>query len=267
MQGAEALQTRGCGLARGMQLGVRVREGFAMRLSSSNWFYVGALLAMVGCNNEVTTPTTAPLALIVSTWDPEAEALVPVEGVQLCELATINCQRSDAKGRATIQVPFGEEINWTLTKEGYTSWLVADVIPATGVEIDWPTGLVPVEQYQRLDSPYPMRGMGRVAFELDPPIAGATAELVGATGKQYYEDDDESRPCESCGSWSLDLTETTSVGRGGFVEVGPGEFQLKFGGSGQTCRLKLGLPGDTGNSVRFQVREGYASFVAMYCPP
>jgi hypothetical protein len=25
------------------------------------------------------------------------------------------------------------------------------------------------------------------------------------------------------------------------------------------------LPGDTGNSVRFQVREGYASFVAMYC--
>ena len=77
--------------------------------------------------------------------------------------------------------------------------------------------------------------------------------------KQFYLDDE--------GLWDPNREATESFdGWGGFTEVNPGVvLQAKVGGMVTGCQLILGWPGDEEDTVRFPVREGYATWVRWNC--
>ena len=117
------------------------------------------------------------------------------------------------------------------------------------------------EKHNRVGSPYPMRGTGTIVVGVFPAFAGATFELVGATGNSFYHDE------EGPTKWNPERMATTSNGYGGFTEVTPGEVQVKFGGTAERCSARSPFwAGDEPNSVRVQVREGYISPMLMDCP-
>ena len=107
-------------------------------------------------------------------------------------------------------------------------------------------------------SPYPMEGTGEIFIETIEPLAGATFELLGTTGKTFYRDEDA--------NWSLDLTATTLGNGGGFVEVSPGVFQVEIGGTAGSCELFRGWPGDVEGNIKVPVRDGYLSRAILTCP-
>jgi len=201
--------------------------------------------------------------LTVSGWDAEAELQGPLQGVNLCETDnTTNCALSNDDGQVTIDLPIGET-SYTLEKEGWGSHLVGRVMPPDGL----PSEVFTMgsdqhykQQHDRLDSPWPMRGTGAVLLSV--AWAGATFELFDATGTAYY--------VHEYGEWRPwpDLTATTSRGGGGFVGVGPGDFQINLGGTAVGCVPAIGWPG-VENSIRFPVREGYITVATVTCsvPP
>lgn len=225
------------------------------------WVFALWVLHVVGCN-EVTTASTAPLTLTVTAVPVSGEDRERLKGVQLCEAGTTNCAMTDDKGNATLQLPIGQESSYTLEKEGWASYLVPKVIQANGEQSEFEMSAEQffVEQYERLMSRWPMSGTGTVA--LSRASAGTTYELFGATGTAYY--------VHEFGDWRLDLASTTGRGSGGFVEVGPGDFQINLGGTANNCIVgDRGWPGSDANSVRFPVREGYVTVANVSCalPP
>jgi len=228
-----------------------------MRLLATSLWVFGMLVSLVACS-EVITPS-APL--ILNVWSSDEGSRGPLEGVQLCETDTKNCAVSNENGEVTIKLPFDREVSYTLQKEGYESYLLADDIPADGVERQFgmATAQATANEFESLMSPYPQIGTGRILLGFSPPIAGATFDLIAATGTAYYTNDDQ--------TFSLDLPHTTSSGRGGFVEVPPGEFQVELGGTANNCSpYTSGWPGDAENSIRIRVREAHTSFANMRCP-
>jgi hypothetical protein len=157
---------------------------------------------------------------------------------------------------ATIEVPADQEIAYTVTKEGYMSFLVARVIPVNGYQgvINGRTDRLATDLYDRVMSPYPMRGTGSILVIVS--FEGATFDLVSATGKPFYIDEE--------GRWSLGFAATTSYGQGGFVEVSPGEHQVEFGGTARSC-VPSGAWPDVENSIRIPVREGYLTIASVRC--
>jgi hypothetical protein len=208
---------------------------------------------------------TATLSILVIETLAEG-GIRPVEGLQLCETDTANCMTTDANGNAAIELPVNREVSYTMEKEGFIKHLRADVLAGDEYRpITMSTDAQSASQYELVMSPYPMEGTGTIfvqAFsdELGVlPIAGATFELIGAAGKAYYTTDEE-------GNWSLDLTATTSRGVGGFVEVSPGEHELRISGTVENCQVLRGWPSDSENTMRFPVREGYLAITRWYCP-
>ena len=215
-----------------------------------------------GCN-EVTTPT-APLLLTVTGYDVDWEK-APLEGVEICETDTGNCKLTDANGQAALELPLDEEVSYTFEKNGYGSYILADLVRSDGEQrgMGMRTDEHLKMQFERVDSPYPMKpGTGRILLQVsEREFAGVTFELVNATGKPYYYDEER--------NWDPNLTATTPRGWGGFVEVSPGDrfrFHVIYGGTAQRCVPYVGWPGEA-NSVWFPVREGYTTTVDMICPP
>ena len=209
---------------------------------------------------------TATLSIFVFE-SPAPGAILPLEDLQLCETDTANCVLTDADGTAELDLPADREISYTWQKEGYIQQLRADILPAGGsyVPSNVSADARMAARFERVMSPYPMEGTGMIfaqAFSDElgvQPISGATFELVGATGKAFYIDDD--------GEWTLDLTATTSEGAGGFVEVSPGEHELKVGGAVGNCQVLRGWPSDSENTMRVPVRANYMTVTRFYCPP
>jgi hypothetical protein len=207
---------------------------------------------------------TATLNLLPMELDPEGKQ-VPLVGVLLCETGTTNCAVSDASGFASIQLPAEREISYTHEKEGYGSSMRADILPAAGRTVVpvMPTEASRAAQYERLMSPYPMEGTGTIYIQVargslgDDPIAGATFDLLGTTGKAFFLDEER--------NWSLEPSVTTSAGVGGFVEVSPGVFEIEIGGTAKNCLLIRGWSGDSENTIRLPVREGYATIARVDC--
>ena len=201
---------------------------------------------------------TATVTILASGFEVPQGSTGPLEGVQICETGTTNCVMTDADGIGELELPVDQESSFTLDKEGYGSYLASVVIPAEGAIVA--RGMAPdarlEDMYGRVMSPYPPEGTGTTFIELRN-VAGATFELVGTTGKAFYRDEEM--------NWSLDLTATTSDGSGGFVEVSPGEYQMDIGGTAENCVLLQGWPGDSENSVRVAVREGYLSTARLEC--
>lgn len=228
------------------------------------------LLSNEGCN-DVTVATTGALTLFIGNRPAPEQELIALEGVRLCETDTPNCKLSDTRGRATIELPLNQKYSYTLEKAEYASYHVADIVPssaALGYGYSW--HLASNEQmasrHDSVMSFYPMRGTGTILIQVNPQFAGATFELIDATGKAFYADDDEDR------TWRTDLAATTSTGIGGFTEVSPGEFKIKVGGSAQDCvtdrpeGFGLGWPSDEPDTIIVPVRAGYINRASVRCP-
>jgi hypothetical protein len=191
--------------------------------------------------------------------------LRPVEGLQLCETDTANCAMTDADGAAAIELPVDREISYTMEKEGFIKHLRADVLAGDEfLPTPVTTDAQAAPQYELVMSPYPIQGTGSIIAqsfsdeEGRQGIAGATFELIGATGKAFYTDEE--------GKWSVGLTATTSRGVGGFVEVSPDEHEMRISGV-ENCQVLRGWPSDSENTIRFPVREGYHAIIRWHCPP
>jgi len=207
---------------------------------------------------------TVSLFVTTDGFHGEGTSTTLLEGVELCQTDTTNCVMTDVKGEATIELPFNQEISYTLEKDGYAPWLVADVTDGLFDGTAWfPlfSHAASAEVYDSLMSPYPQRGTGTIWLRAWPRFAGVTFDLMGATGKAFYSVTNT--------ILSPDLNATTSVGDGGFVEVGPGEYQVEFGGTATgrgNCVPEFAWPGDENNTIRVPVREGYVTYGAMTCP-
>jgi len=114
-----------------------------------------------------------------------------------------------------------------------------------------------------MGSPYPMEGTGMIFVDVESSamgtaaVVGATLELIGATGKRYYRDMDA--------NFDPDLTATTALGGGGFLEVSPGTYVVEIGGTAENCVIRKGWPGATDNTVKLPVLEGYMSRATVDC--
>jgi hypothetical protein len=193
----------------------------------------------------------------------EQDNQTPLPGVNVCQTETANCDLSDFTGRAELQLPIDQEIGYTLEKQGYGSQLRADVLSAAEESLSpWMRVDALLEaQYGRVMSPYPPEaGTGTVLVAVRAQgagLEGATIELIGATGKAFYRDEN--------GHWSLDLTATTSFGQGGFVEVSAGEVEVEIGGTASNCVVLSGWPSDSANTVRLPVLVGFMTVAVVRC--
>lgn len=181
------------------------------------------------------------------------------EGAELCETDTTNCDTTEATGMAMIEVSPDEEISYTVSADGFLPYLLSDVTDETFRGTFWPmfSDELTEDFSDALMTPYPWTD-GAVFLQVHPNMEGVTFELLNQAAKQYYSEEAE-------GDWSLDLTSTTSVGTGGFVEVPPGVYQVEFGGTATNCTPEIAWPGDAPNRIRVQVRVGHAGYGSMRC--
>jgi len=235
-------------------------------LSSLLWVFALPVFPIGGCT-EVTTPNTVQLVrTIVDEFSGEL-----IEGAVMCQAEADNCGTTDANGRVTLEVPANEKLSRTLEKDGYASTLIGGVFPGLLGEVGTTT-MFPdtylVEQSNRVETGYPPTDTGIIFVFLFVTFPGATFDLLDATGKRYYSDEEW--------DWSLDLTETVSRpptpiainhGDGGFVEVPSGDVQIEMGGTAERCTPFSGWPGDQINRVRQPVKEGFVTYAVIVCPP
>jgi hypothetical protein len=252
----------------GVEVGRLEREEAMKRISIATLFGV---LLLVGCNEVAEKQTVALEVTIVTHVSPLCEGTGELceqralEGVEICEGGSSHCVLTDDKGRATLELPADEEVYWTHQKEGYEPALIPQVTTAGFIE-RWSGFLIwsderAAEWYQYLGSEYPPRGEGTVGVRLVPAIEGATFELRRATGTPFY---DVEPPASFPALSDLDLDATTSEGSGGFLNVGPGEWEIEISGA-EDCIPLAGWPSDEPNRVRFPVRERYWTVVQVRC--
>jgi hypothetical protein len=221
------------------------------------WVFVLWVFPIVGC-----TQVTNAVQLTLSVREGLPPSQVPLGGAELCEAETTNCALSDAGGTVNIELPANRRVRWTLEKDGYGSIVTPDVTDGTfGPTSNWHlfTNEWYAENFDRLDAPYPMAGTGAIYVAVVPLLAGATFQLVDATGEKYYVDEE--------GNLSPDLEATTSRGIGGFVEVQPGLFQVEIGGAAQNCSPSRAWPGDEPDIIWVPVQAGYLTTTVINCPP
>ena len=231
-----------------------------MRLLSK-LLWVAAAFPIGGCT-ELTGPSanTAPVEITVI----QTPVRSPLPGVDVCEIDNAaNCETTDADGRATLWLPVGET-GLTTSKEGYGSYLKAFVNGSNGYSVESAqyTEALLEDLHDDTMTIYPMEDVGRAHCNV-PGFSRATFDLHDADGqvtaKQYYIEDGP--------IWSLDRTETTASGAGGFLEVSPGEeYQIQFGGTAQDCVHADAWPRHfLPNAIRFPVRAGHVTQVSAVC--
>ena len=184
----------------------------------------------------------------------------PLEGVEVCESDTDNCATTNENGKATIELPGNREVSYTLSKDGYRSRLHADVTDKALYDVPAPmySDAVLAEFVEINMIPSPWTGGALILLTL-PRRAGVTFDLVDATAQAYFLD--------AAGTPTLELTATSTNGRGGFVEVPAGEYQVEFGGTVTDCVADLGWPGDAANRIKLPVKTGYITIATMGCDP
>jgi hypothetical protein len=211
------------------------------------------------CSGVQATPSFQMLTVTVT--DPESfETLFdgpPLEGVEVCETDTDSCATTDAEGHASIELMANQETSYTLTKDGYLPYLVP-VLPTATMTSTWPmlSDALGQQFADIMMTAYPWEG-GSISVAAFTLRAGVTHDLVGETAAEYYSDEDGVPvPVPT-------LTETTSFGRGGFVEVAAGEYEVEFGGTAIDCVRSFGWPSDAPNTIRLPVRDGYLTYGSM----
>jgi len=184
----------------------------------------------------------------------------PLEGVDLCEADTTNCATTDAAGVAQIRVPANQEVTYTLSKDGFVPYVVGDVSEPPVIGGTWPmiSDALMEAVGERVGFTWPSDD-GLVPLAAFPLQAGVTWEIDDGTATVYYMD-------EACLA-QTDLTATTSVGRGGFLDVSVGVREIEFGGAATNCTTGIAWPGAGANQIRVPVRAGHMGFGSMNCDP
>jgi len=235
------------------------------------WVFAVGGLPIVGCNDVFTPPDS------VSATTVDANGF-PIEGVEICETDTNNCELTNDNGKATLKLPVEQEVSWEVTKEGYERILISDVTDRNFVS-SWEWTLfgdaATVEYMEALNAPYPMVGTGSVVVSVCTSclsreragVAGATLDLITATGSLFYEEEDSTPRlhCDDDDAPDPCLEATTARGYGGFVKVPPGVFEIEFGGTADRCFPLGGWPGE--HHLRVPVKEGYFTILSVECPP
>ncbi len=216
---------------------------------------------------------TVQYRLRLTVTEPDG-SLANVQDVEVCEADTENCSMSDDLGVASIVVPADQEILFTIEKEGYGKWLTADVSDETRERVVVNRRMHTNAQLEavagQLGIEYPWMG-GIVGLVRFPTVAqgGLTFTPVGSTadqvGDEFYYDG-------ALEEYSVDLQATSAfdgvgyvlpLGDGGFAEITPGEQQFEYGGTAGDCAVSWAWPGDTANTIRLPVREGYRTYGSM----
>ncbi|MBW2508974.1 MAG: hypothetical protein JRE81_10115 [Deltaproteobacteria bacterium] len=214
-----------------------------------------------------------PASLYVFEFDP-IPLESPIEGAAICQVGADNCVRSDRLGWATIYFPAGQEIAFTVEKEGYGPWVycnVTDEYFPEGYRAPLYTHEYLTSIAEDLQTPYPWKGgiVGLVRwFSPNPGVkfipVGPTAEAVG---DPFYFD-------AATKQYSLELEATTyyfglpdaPLAEGGFTEVVPGVQQFEFVGTAGDCpHASWGWPGDAPNRLRVLVMDGYTTYGSVRC--
>jgi hypothetical protein len=227
-----------------------------------------SVFLVLGCN-EVATGETIQVRFSVR----ENFEQTPLEGAKICLSDTPTCATTDANGGTRLSLPANRKLSYTVETEGYESILYPVVTGMDGGDL--PNSVYSnawlADNFANLQSPYPMTDRGMIHMIITPRIAGATFDLVDATGKPFYKDEAD--------NWSSDLEATTSGGigigtccaAGGFVEVVPGEYLVEIGGTAQDCALSetgalpRGWPGDAPNRFVVPVQEGFSTRTVLSC--
>jgi hypothetical protein len=196
-----------------------------------------------------------------------------IEGVEVCQVDTENCALSNEFGTATLNVLADQEIAFTIEKEGYGKWVMADV-SGENTETIADRRMYTDAQLEavagQLNTEYPWTD-GIVGLVINPSdVEGLTfapvGSTVGAVGESFYYD-------SATDEYSLDLEAGTAVaanwllplGAGGFTEVTPGVQQFEFREPGGNCEASWAWPGDMPNTIRVPVREGYRTYGSLIC--
>jgi hypothetical protein len=207
-------------------------------LATLSWVFV--VYSIGGCA-QVTEPGGVPVDITITAWP---GAAVPLEGVELCETATVNCSYTDADGKARLWLPAGET-SFTKEKEGFVSYLVPLFVPANGLahESRMGTDAFVETLYEDVMSPYPIEDEGRISTGVSPAFAGVTLALFDADGpiadpKAYY-----------------------------VVGGPPPTWSVQFGGTAINCiAVPTGWPGlFLQNSIRLPVRAGFITQAIATC--
>ncbi|MDH3654564.1 MAG: hypothetical protein OEN21_09870 [Myxococcales bacterium] len=200
-------------------------------------------------------------------------SVVGVEGVELCEADTDNCALSNVLGTATLVLPADQEILLTAEKEGYGKWLTADVSDedaeaSTTRRIYTDAQLEAVAS--QLNTAYPWTdgivGLVKNPSETEGLTFAPAGSTAGAVGESFYYDSaTEEYRADLVAGTAVETNWYLPLGAGGFTEVTPGEQQFEFGGTAGNCVASWAWPGDTANTIRVPVREGYRTYGSMIC--
>ncbi|HET6417100.1 MAG TPA: hypothetical protein VFG22_12455 [Polyangiales bacterium] len=228
--------------------------------NSSLFLVLSALLGVslgipnAGCGDSGESRT--PVAVRVTEYVNLADLEGPMPDAEVCETDTENCVITDEEGRASIELPSDTEVSYTITKEGYGSYLVSDV--NTG-RLDHRFIMYSDEELARLaplmGTTYPWTDTGIMILRVysEP---GVMFDLVGQSNQPFYFIDGDTP--------STELDATTADGRGGFTDLAEGQYQVEFIDN-QVCKAFTAWPGDMANSVKVPVKAGYISWSSMAC--
>jgi hypothetical protein len=198
-----------------------------------------------------------PVTVRVTEFVDRSNLEQPMVGAQVCETDTTNCTTTDAEGMATINLPADVDVSYTITKEGFASYLVSDV--NTGKLLIW-TWMYPEEEVTRLagliGTTFPGTGDGLIIIRAftDP---GVMFDLVGEPNEPFYFIDGDTP--------SREIDATTEDRRGGFTDVAPGEYQFDVFGAPGPCQPFVVWPGDQDDRFKVPVKADYISWVSVTC--
>ena len=218
---------------------------------------LGALLVLpsAGCGDS--EAPTAPVTVRVTEFVDLSDLQRPMPGAEVCEADTDNCTMTDEEGIATINLPADAEVSYTITKEGFASYLLSDV--NNGNLEHW-TWMFPEEEVTRLagliGTTFPGTGDGLIIIRAftDP---GVMFDLVGESNEPFYFLDG--------GTPSREIDATTEDKRGGFTDVAPGEYEFDVIGAPGPCQPFVVWPGDQDDRFKVPVKAGHISWVSVTC--
>lgn len=220
------------------------------------WAIAGTSLGLSngGCGSG---ENTSPATIRVTEYLSQSNLNTPMPDATICQTDTENCVMTDAEGMATIELPSDSEVSYTITKEGYGSYLISDVNDG---RVDHRFIMYGDEELARLaplmGTTYPWTDTGIMILRVysEP---GVVFDLVGQSDTPFYFSNGDTP--------STELDATTADGRGGFTDLAEGEYQVEFVDPQVLCRSFTAWPGDMDNRVKVPVKPGYISYASMAC--
>ena len=207
-----------------------------------------------GCGS---SESTDPVSVLVTEYVTLSDSQGPLPGAEVCRADTEDCVMTDEEGRASIELPSDSEVSYTITKEGFGSYLISDV---NNGRLDHRFIMYGDEELERLaplmGTTYPWTDTGIIVLRVysEP---GVVFELVGQPNEPFYFSNGDTP--------STELDSTTDDGRGGFTDLAEGEYQVEFIDPQVLCRPFTAWPGEMDNRVRVPVKAGYISYSSMSC--